>query len=112
MECELLDAIRAQVRWDSLVDACGIRDDIERSRQRAQLCQDSFVKTDNSLLDYATFGQLLYLAQAAGHTFQFPISRDWLWDIVSLRNLAAHGHPVRWDGLRRVVEAVYSLGVS
>jgi hypothetical protein len=109
IESELLDALRNETRWETLMEKCGLKDDIEKTRLRSQPYKEIFFKTDDSLLNYATFGQLVNLAQSASPAFKFPLSRELLWKIATVRNLAAHGHTVRWDGVRQVVEAVFKL---
>lgn len=101
VEAELLDALH-RTSWETLLTQCGLIDDL--TKYQAQ------VGTDGCLLDYASFGQLVRLAKAAGNAFEFPLSRERLKQIVNVRNAAAHGHPVRWEGLRVVVEALVSLG--
>ena len=109
IESELLDSLRNESRWETLIEKCELKIDFEKNRQRSLQYQDILFNIDGSLLDYATFGQLIYLAQAASPTFKFPLSRELLWKIATVRNLAAHGHPVRWEGVRQVVEAVFEL---
>lgn len=110
IEAELLDALRRVNHWEALMDTCEIKSEVKKNQERSISCQAYFFEPSDCLLEYATFGQLVRMAQAAGAAFRFPLSREMLWEIVNVRNLAAHGHSVRWNGLRRVVEAVFALG--
>ena len=109
IESELMDALRQRTQWERLIDRVAIRDELERQQQRTNSGQASLGASDRSLLDYATFGQLVRLAQAEGQGFLFPLSRELLWEVVDIRNSAAHGKPIGWEGVRRSVEAVFSL---
>ncbi len=102
VEAELLDALHLRTSWETLLTQCGLIDDL--TKYQAQ------VGTDGCLLDYASFGQLVRLAKGASAAFKFPLSRERLNQIVNVRNSAAHGHPVRWEGLRVAVEALVALG--
>ena len=110
VEAELLDALRWSTSWKALLTQCGLTDDLAKYQTRVGTGRESIVKTDGCLLDYASFGQLVRLAEVAGPAFKFPLSRERLSQIADVRNSAAHGHPVRWEGLRVTVEALVALG--
>ncbi|MDS4058097.1 MAG: hypothetical protein RKP73_05950 [Candidatus Contendobacter sp.] len=110
VEAELLDALRWRTSWKTLLTQCGLTDDLAKYQARVGIGRESIVKTDGCLLDYASFGQLVRLAEVAGPAFKFPLSRERLSQIADVRNSAAHGHPVRWEGLRVAVEALVALG--
>lgn len=110
VEAELLDALRWRTSWETLLTQCGLTDELTKYQARVGTGRESIVKTDGCLLDYASFGQLVRLAEVAGSTFKFPLSRERLSQIANVRNSAAHGHPVRWEGLRVAVEALVALG--
>ena len=110
VETELLDAIRWTTCWETLLTQCGLIDELAKYQARVGTGQKPIVKTDGCLLDYASFGQLVRLAEMAGPTFKFPLSRERLSQIANIRNFAAHGHPVRWENLRVAVEALVTLG--
>lgn len=109
IEAELLEALRHTTNWKKLAYDSSVTDELEKQQQRSKSMQEYFADTDRSILDYATFGQLVRLAQCAGAAFKFPVSRETLWDVANIRNWTAHGQSVRWEGLRRSVEAVFAL---
>jgi len=109
VEEELLVALRNCPTVESLIDRCKFREVLQRNFNRALRSRERFFSSEMTLLDFATFGQLVGLAQEAGSEFRFPLSRDLLFDVVDVRNLAAHGLPVRWNGLKQILEAVYTL---
>jgi hypothetical protein len=109
IEAELLEALRHTTNWRKLASDSSLIDELEKQQQRSKSIQNHFVDVDRSSIDYATFGQLVRMAQCAGSAFKFPLSRETLWDIANIRNWTAHGQSVRWEGLRRSVEAVFAL---
>lgn len=110
VEAELLDALRWRTSWETLLTQCGLTDDLTKYQARVGPDRELIAKTDGCLLDYASFGQLVRLAEVAGPAFKFPLSRERLSQLADVRNSAAHGRPVRWEGLRVAVEALVALG--
>jgi hypothetical protein len=110
VEAELLDALRTQASWQSLLARCDLVAELEHTRDRASANSLAY-QTGDWLLNYATFGQLVRLAASAGGQFLFPLSQDRLWEITAVRNHAAHGNAVRWDGIRVLVEALSAIAI-
>jgi hypothetical protein len=108
VETELLDALRSQTSWQMLLARCDLIEEFKRNRSRAANNALAY-RTSDCLLDYATFGQLVRLADSARDQLVFPLSQERLWDITAVRNHAAHGHAVRWDGIRILVEALSAI---
>ncbi len=107
VEQDLLDALRGLRDWPELCRRAGVQQDLETARHRAA-CAPGFDATD-TLIDYATFGQLARIADAAAGTLRFPLPRERIWAICHLRNRAAHGHGIGWTDLALAVQSVADL---
>lgn len=107
VEQDLLDALRDRRDWPELCRRAGVEDDLEAARRRT--IGSPGPPTSEELIEYATFGQLARIAEAAGNSLRFPLPRERVWMICHLRNRAAHGHGIGWADLSLAIQSVADL---
>ena len=107
IEGDLLDWItQSPGRVDALLALPDLRSSCEsRARSAARYIYGSA----GSLADHATFGELLGGMSRFARKDAFPLSDDRLRNVAVVRNLAAHGHSVRWEGFELVLRAAVDV---
>lgn len=109
VELELLIHLRNEPSCETVLELLDMTEELRIIRDRSQVSSPKVPYWEDRLIDYATFGQLVKLNTNLDPRVTFPIPKQQLWAAAVQRNNAAHGQPIQWKGIRRLIETTYQL---